>query len=85
MVHIVSAYSTQLSLILSFTPVDKKSNGITAIPEILDILVIEGCLITSDAMGCQKDICKKIVDKKADYLICAKNNQPTLCDNIERD
>ena len=84
MVHIVSAYSTKLSLILGFTPVEKKSNEITAIPEILDMLVIEGCLITSDAMGCQKDICKKIVDKKADYLICAKGNQPTLCDNIKK-
>ena len=61
-----------------------RSTHLTAIPEILDMLVIEGCLITSDAMGCQKDICKKIVDKKADYLICAKANQPTLCDNIEQ-
>ena len=84
MVHIVSAYSTKLSLILGFTPVEKKSNEITAIPEILDMLVIEGSLITSDAMGCQKDICQKIVDKKADYLICAKGNQPTLCSNIEK-
>ena len=84
MVHIVSAYSAKLSLILGFTPVERKSNEITAIPEILDMLVVEGCLITSDAMGCQKDICQKIVDKKADYLICAKNNQPTLCKNIEK-
>jgi predicted transposase YbfD/YdcC len=84
MVHIVSAYSTKLNLILGFTPVDKKSNEITAIPELLDMLVIEGCLITSDAMGCQKEVCKKIVDKKADYLICTKGNQPTLCDNIEK-
>ena len=84
MVHIVSAYSTKLNLILGFTSVEKKSNEITAIPEILDMLVIEGCLLTSDAMGCQKDICKKIVDKKADYLICTKGNQPTLCDNIEQ-
>ena len=84
MVHIVSAYSTKLSLILGFTPVEKKSNEITAIPELLDMLVIEGCLITSDAMGCQKAICQKIVDNKADYLICAKSNQPTLCGNIEQ-
>ena len=60
MVHIVSAYSTKLSLILGFTPVEKKSNEITAIPEVLDMLVIEGCLITSNAMGCQKAICQKI-------------------------
>ena len=84
MVHVVSGYSIKLSLILGFTPVEKKSNEITAIPEVLDMLVIEGCLITSDAMGCQKAICQKIVDNKADYLICAKDNQPTLCENIER-
>jgi predicted transposase YbfD/YdcC len=84
MVHIVSAYSTKLSLILGLTPVERKSNEITAIPELLDMLVIEGCLITSDAMGCQKAICQKIVDKKADYLICAKGNQPILCEHIER-
>ena len=83
MVQIVSAYSTKLNLVLGFTAIDKKSNEITAIPEVLDMLVIEGCLITSDAMGCQKKICQKIVDKKADYLICVKDNQPTLCSNIE--
>ena len=83
MVQTVSAYSTKFSLVLGFTPIDKKSNEITAIPEVLDMLVIEGCLITSDAMGCQKSICQKIVDKKADYLICVKDNQPTLCRNIE--
>ena len=83
MVQIVSAYSTKLSLVLGFTAIDKKSNEITAIPEVLDMLAIEGCLITSDAMGCQKNICQKIVDKKADYLICVKDNQPTLCSNIE--
>ena len=83
MVQIVSAYSTKLSLVLGFTPIDKKSNEITAIPEVLDMLVIEGCLITSDAMGCQKSICQKIIDKKADYLICVKDNQPTLCNKIE--
>ena len=83
LVHMVSAYSSELKLILGFTPVDKKSNEITAIPEVLDRLVLEGALITSDAMDCQKNICKKIIDKNADYLLCAKDNQPTLCSNIE--
>lgn len=83
MVHIVSTYSTQLNLILGFTAVDKKSNEITAIPKVLDMLAIEGALITSDAMGCQKAICQKILDKKADYLISVKDNQPTLAANIE--
>lgn len=83
MVHIVSAYCTELKLVLGIEPVDKKSNEITAIPEILDKLVLEGSLITIDAIGCQTDICQKILDKKADYLLCAKANQPTLYHNIE--
>nr|WP_245673274.1 ISAs1 family transposase [Endozoicomonas ascidiicola] len=83
LVHIVSAYSSELKLILGFTPVDMKSNEITAIPDVIDTLFVEGALITSDAMGCQKTICKKIIEKKADYLLCAKENQPTLSSNIE--
>ncbi|WP_067582910.1 ISAs1 family transposase [Endozoicomonas ascidiicola] len=59
LVHIVSAYSSELKLILGFTPVDMKSNEITAIPDVIDTLFVEGALITSDAMGCQKTICKK--------------------------
>ena len=81
-VHIVSAYCTELRLVLGIEAVDKKSNEITAIPKILDKLV-EGSLVTIDAIGCQTDICQKILDKKADYLLCAKENQPTLCHNIE--
>ena len=83
MVHIVSAYCTELRLVLGIEPVDKKSNEITAIPKILDKLVLEGSLVTIDAIGCQTDICQKTLDKKADYLLCAKENQPTLCHNIE--
>ena len=83
LVHMVSAYSSELKLILGFTPVDQKSNEITAIPEVLDMLLMKGALITSDAMGCQKNICKKIIEKKADYLLCAKDNQPTLSSNIK--
>ena len=83
LVHMFSAYSSELRLILGFTPVDQKSNEITATPEVLDMLFVEGALITSDAMGCQKNICIKIIEKKADYLLCAKDNQPTLSSNIE--
>ncbi len=83
MVHIVSAYCTELRLVLGIEPVDKKSNEITAIPKILDKLVVEGSLVTIDAIGCQTDICQKILDKKADYFLCAKENQPTLCHNID--
>lgn len=83
LVHMVSAYSSELKLILGFSPVDQKSNEITAIPKVLDMLALEGSLVTSDAMGCQKNICKKIIEKKADYLLCAKGNQPALCNNID--
>ncbi len=55
LVHIVSAYSSELKLILGFTPVDMKSNEITAIPDVIDMLFLEGALITSDAMGCPKN------------------------------
>ena len=83
LVHIVSAYSSEQKLVLGFEPVDKKSNEITAIPKVLEMLNLEGALITSDAMGCQRDICKAIVDKGADYLLSVKDNQPTLHENIE--
>ena len=83
LVHIVSAYSSEQKLILGFQPVDSKSNEITAIPKVLEMLALEGALITSDAMGCQRDICQTIVDKNADYLFSVKDNQPTLHGNIE--
>ena len=62
---------------------DAKSNEITAIPDLLNLLDIKGCLITIDAMGCQHKITKTIVDKGADYLIAVKGNQKRLYESIK--
>lgn len=61
---------------------DEKSNEITAIPELLDVLAIEGCVVTIDAMGCQTQIAEKIIDQQADYMLAVKGNQGTLVDDI---
>jgi hypothetical protein len=67
--HIVSAWADKNELILGQIKVEEKSNEITAIPKLLDALLLEGCIITIDAMGCQKSIANKIVTKKADYIL----------------
>lgn len=72
--HIVSLFSVNTGIILAQQPVDSKSNEITAIPKILEGVDIQGAVITSDAMGCQKDIAKKICDKGADYVLALKGN-----------
>jgi len=76
--HLVSAYAHEAGLILAQRAVDGKSNEITAIPELLDMLAIEGAIVTIDAMGTQKEIAGKIVAKKADYVLALKGNQGTL-------
>jgi predicted transposase YbfD/YdcC len=83
-VHIVSAWCSSNKLVLGQVKTNEKSNEITAIPELLDMLSIKDCIVTTDAMGCQKDIAKKIVkDKKADYVLALKENHPLLHDEIE--
>ena len=77
-IHMVSAFATELGLVLGQEKVAAKSNEITAIPELLEALSIKGLLVTIDAMGCQKSIAKQIVAKKGDYLLMVKGNQPTL-------
>lgn len=78
-IHLVSAYATQHGLSLGQVKVAEKSNEIVAIPCLLSVLDIEGCLLSIDAMGCQKDIARQIVvEKKADYLLAVKGNQPSL-------
>ena len=62
---------------------DKKSNEITALPTLLELLEIKGCLVTIDAMGCQKSIAEKIVSKEADYLLAVKANHKGLLSQIE--
>lgn len=81
-IHIVNAWISSNSLILGQLKTSEKSNEITAIPVLLDMLFVEGCIITIDAIGCQKDITEKIIDKKADYVIAVKGNQPALFKDI---
>ena len=80
--HVVSAGVSENNITLGELAVDEKSNEITAIPELLDIIDVEGDIITIDAMGCQRDIAAKIREKKADYVLAVKDNQETLHDDI---
>lgn len=70
--NIVSAWASEQSVVLGQVKTDEKSNEITAIPELLKILDLEGCVVTIDAMGCQKEIVKEIVKKEADYVMSVK-------------
>ena len=81
-IHTVSAYAFENRLTLAQKTVFEKTNEITAIPDLLDLLFIEGSMITIDAMGCQKKIAEKIISKKADYTLMVKGNQQTLYDQI---
>lgn len=77
-VHMVSAWATRNRVVLGQVKTEEKSNEITAIPELLGLLFLKGCIVTIDAMGCQKDIAAKIIDGGADYALTVKDNQPTL-------
>lgn len=77
-IHMVSAFSAANHTVLGQVKTADKSNEIKAIPELLDLLSIKGCLVTIDAMGCQKDIAEKIITKEADYLLAVKGNQKKL-------
>ena len=79
----VSAWAEQNHLVLGQTKVCEKSNEITAIPRLLELLVIKGCIVTIDAMGCQKEIASKIIEKEADYLLALKGNQGYLLEQVE--
>ncbi|HZK28003.1 MAG TPA: ISAs1 family transposase [Thermoclostridium sp.] len=81
--HIVSAWCSVNNLVLGQVKTNDKSNEITAIPELLDLLYLEGCIITLDAMGCQTKIVRKIIKKKADYVISLKGNQGTLHNEVK--
>jgi predicted transposase YbfD/YdcC len=82
--HVVSAWAVQNHLILGQEAVDQKSNEITAIPKLLELLDLEGALVTIDAMGCQKEIAEQIIEQGGDYILAVKENQPTLYAEIER-
>ena len=83
-IHMVSAWACGQKLVIGQRKVDDKSNEITAIPELLELLKIKGAIVTIDAMGCQREICKKVNDKEAYYLINLKGNQGKLRKDVER-
>ena len=82
-IHVVSAWANENQLVLGQVKVDEKSNEITAIPELLNLLDIAGCTITIDAMGTQKKIVEVISDKNADYVLGLKSNQKALHDDVK--
>ena len=82
-IHMVSAWAGKAGLTLGQRRVEEKSNEITAIPELLEMLELEGCVVTIDAMGTQTEIAKKIVSRGADYVLALKGNQSTLHDDVQ--
>lgn len=82
-IHVVSAWASENRMVLGQVKVDDKTNEITAIPELLKMLDINGCIITIDAMGAQKDIASEIIKGNGDYVLALKGNQETLHDDVE--
>jgi predicted transposase YbfD/YdcC len=82
--HLVSAWATEQRLSLGQVAVDTKSNEITAIPELLNLLDLHGALVTIDAMGCQKAIAQKIIDRRGNYILTVKENQANLHADIQQ-
>jgi predicted transposase YbfD/YdcC len=82
-IHMVSAWCNTNQMVLGQLKVNDKSNEITAIPALLETLMLQGCVVTLDAMGCQKEIASKIVQQGADYILAVKDNQKHLHDDIK--
>jgi predicted transposase YbfD/YdcC len=82
-IHMVSAWASATGIVLGQRKVDAKSNEITAIPELLRVLNVAGCIVTIDAMGCQTAIAQSIRDEKADYVLRVKGNQGNLQQDIQ--
>lgn len=82
-IHMISAWANRAHLVLGQLKVDDKSNEITAIPELLKLLVIKGCIVTIDAMGCQTKIAGQVIDRGADYVLALKENQGTLHQQVQ--
>jgi predicted transposase YbfD/YdcC len=82
-IHMVSAWASENRLTLAQKKVDDKSNEITAIPALLELLDLKGCIVTTDALGCQTEIASTIIEGEGDYVLPVKNNQKTLRQDIE--
>lgn len=83
MVHVISAFATQARLVLAANAIPDKANEITAIPGLLAQLDLAGAIVTIDAMGCQKNVAKAIVNQKADYVLALKENHPDLYGDVK--
>ncbi len=82
-IHMISAWANKTGIVLGQMRVDEKSNEIPAVPELLDLIEVENCVFTSDAMSCQKKTVETIVSKDCDYVICLKGNQETLHEDVK--
>ena len=83
LIHMVSAWASVNNIVLGQLKVDEKSNEITAIPELLKLLELKGCIVTIDAMGCQKNIAAAIIEQGADYILALKGNQGNLLEQTQ--
>lgn len=81
-IHMVSAWASQNNIVLGQLKTAEKSNEITAIPQLLEVLCIKGCIVTIDAMGCQTKIAEKIIEKEGDYMLALKGNQGELHEHV---
>jgi len=81
--HLVSAWATQQRLVLGQVKVADGGNEITALPELLALLDVQGCVVTIDAIGCQREIARQIVEKGGDYVLVVKENQPALREDVQ--
>ena len=81
--HMVSAWANKNQLVLGQVKTDEKSNEINAIPTLIELLDLKGCIVTIDAMGCQKEIAKKVIEAEADYVFGLKGNQSSLHDDTK--
>ena len=82
--HMVSAWGCEQRLVLGQIATDAKSNEITAVPKLLEMLSLKGCIVTVDALNCQRNIARQIIDQGGDYALALKGNQGTLHDDVRR-
>jgi len=82
-IYMVSAWASENSLVLGQQKVEDRSNEITAVPQLLEMLEISGCIVTTDAMNCQVETAKKVIENDADYVFVVKDNQPRLLEAIQ--
>ena len=82
--HTLNAWSVENRLVLGQLAVEEKSNEITAVPQLMDMLDLKGCVVTADALNCQKTVAQKAMEKKADYVLAVKDNHPLMHDEITK-